>query len=768
MAKKRAEARARYYVREESKRLGWDTQHPSKRGQFLEEQETVDYFTELKDCLGLKKPDFLVVRDNLPHMVIETKSSFAQIDEAIADATGYANKISKRHDVRLAVGVAGTPDTAIQVRAVYKKRTWRPLESHGYQLTQIPTPDEAQTAIENDDGTTDVRLPDFKEFFEAAIAVSRFLRSAKIEEAIRPKVVGAIILALYKGDFSLAPDVVINHINANVAAAIRACKDVSAERRQFLIDTLHLSTEARAVPRYIHQIILQLERLNIRSIMRSGVDFIGQFYEAFLRYGADSKKLGIVFTPRHVTKYCADLVDTQLGHKVYDPACGTGGFLVAAFDNMLAQATTRRAIKHAKESLYGYDSNSTVWALAILNMIFRGDGKSNIELVNSCFDNDAVVDGRFDRALLNPPFSQENEPETKFIDHALRALKPGGECAAVLPTGVLAGDEYKAWRKQLVANHGVLAAIGMPVDLFYPVGAPTSLIVIRAHSPDTKQGTLLAKIHNDGFTISKKKRVPVPGSQFDEVLDLLRKFRRGEFKQTVPGLACAVERKQIVSGEEICAEQWLPQENTERKEVNDLIDHSFRQIYLSTVHYPSAVDVLYADFERELSAIENTTSRPTKGTKLVDVFEIQMGKSTGLSNYPAGTMPYISSGDTYNSIVGTIQPDPAEIIDTPVIPVTGFGQATIQPWRFCARGNGGSAVRILYPRFPMTLDELLWYACQINRQRWRFHYGRMAIITRLANLHVEPYPNWKFKVGKLSKCVCAFNQKLLALLPKGH
>ena len=315
-----------------------------------------------------------------------------------------ATDSEKNHKVKLAVGVAGTPDTSIQVRGRFKyNNKWLPLVSHGYELTQIPTPEEASTAIDNNDGTTDVRLPDFKEFYEAAISISRLLRSAKIEEVIRPKVIGAIILALYQGDFSTEPSVVINQINANVEAAILSCEDVSADKKRFLITTLHLSTEARAIPTCIDQIILQLERLNIRSIMRSSVDFLGQFYEAFLRYGADSKKLGIVFTPRHITRYCSQLVDVKLGHTVYDCACGTGGFLVAAFDRMLAEATTPAAKAKAKSSLFGYDSNSTVWALAILNMIFRGDGKSHIELVDSCFDFTKVVEGKFDRALLTPP-----------------------------------------------------------------------------------------------------------------------------------------------------------------------------------------------------------------------------------------------------------------------------------------------------------------------------------------------------------------------------
>jgi hypothetical protein len=110
-------------------------------------------------------------------------------------------------------------------------------------------------------------------------------------------------------------------------------------------------------------------------------------------------------------------------------------------------------------------------------------------------------------------------------------------------------------------------------------------------------------------------------------------------------------------------------------------------------------------------------------------------------NYPEGEIPFISSSDAFNSIVGMRNPPPEEIYDSPVITVTGFGRACIQPWRFAARGNGGSSVRVLVPRYSMTIPELLWYVSQVNVQRWRFHYGRMAIQSRLRNLTIDPYLN---------------------------
>ena len=355
---------------------------------------------------------------------------------------------------------------------------------------------------------------------------------------MRPKVIGAIILALYQASFSFDEDVVLEQVNANVRAAIAGFTDVPSERREFLAKTLILSTESDRLRGCIADIVYQLERLNVRSIMRSGVDFLGQFYETFLRYGQDSKKLGIVFTPRHITRFCAELADVRVGMTVYDPACGTGGFLVAAFDRMMKEATTSRAREAVRKSLQGYDTNPTVWSLAVLNMFFRGDGKSQI-IYGSCFDKTETE--LFHRGLLNPPFSQEGEPETSFIDHALENLRSGGQLAVVVKTSVMCDPELADWRKALVANHHVLAVISLPTELFYPTNAPCVIVLIKAHTPDMQRGTFLAKVSNDGFRISKKRRVPTDGSQLNRVLELFHRYSEKGVLRTVPGLACVID-----------------------------------------------------------------------------------------------------------------------------------------------------------------------------------------------------------------------------------
>lgn len=763
LAQKRAEARTRYYVREEAERTGWDIRHPAQGGSFLEEQEIVDYLSNLRLALKNERPDFACLLGGALRVIIECKSDWRDLDKATREAQEYAEAINsvRGHDVRLAIGVAGTPDARVQIRAFFKRgNRWVPLTSHDYPLTQLPTPAEAETALANNNGTTDVQLPDEREFFSAAIAISRLLRLAKIEEAVRPKVIGAIILALYHGEFSLEPGVVIENINTNVGAAVRAFKDIPKDRRDFLAQTLALSTEAHRLRQRIPDVVHQLERLNVRSIMRSGVDFLGQFYETFLRYGQDTKKLGIVFTPRHITRFCAELADVRLGHTVYDPAAGTGGFLVAAFDRMMKQATTPAARTKAKESLHGFDTNSTVWALAVLNMFFRGDGKSHMDY-GDCFEHTTDTRHQFDRALLNPPFSQEGEPETDFIDHALNALKPGGRLAVVVKTSGMVDSDLRKWRKTLVANHHVEAVITLPIELFYPTGVPTVILVVKAHAP--RQGTYLARAENDGFEISKKRRIPISGSQLPRVLELFRTYERAGQLETIPNVAMTIPRALIEDGAEICAERWLPSGTFTLADYELSRHETLKQLSLGMVNYPDIVDELMPDYESSLAA-GRKEGRPTGRAALSEWFTIANGRSTGSKNYPPGIVPYVSSGASYNGIVEFVEAPDDEIYSEPRVSVSCFGQASVQPWRFCARGNGGSAVRILKPKFGMTVPELLWFVGQINAQRWRFHFGRMALPERLSQLEVDPPPPHLPTIEPLKDKLIMFRRNLDVLM----
>jgi hypothetical protein len=111
-----------------------------------------------------------------------------------------------------------------------------------------------------------------------------------------------------------------------------------------------------------------------------------------------------------------------------------------------------------------------------------------------------------------------------------------------------------------------------------------------------------------------------------------------------------------------------------------------------------------------------------------------------------------------------VEEEEAELFEHGAITVTAFGQACIQPWPFIARGNGGSSVRVLIPRYRMSFADLLWFTAQINAQKWRFFYARMAIKSRIERLFVTSPPDRNANTGlDIGKNVRDLRDKLAEL-----
>jgi len=387
-----------------------------------------------------------------------------------------------------------------------------------------------------------------------------------------------------------------------------------------------------------------------------------------------------------------------------------------------------------KSSIYGFETNPTVWALSILNMFFRGDGKSHVEL-ESCFSPKSrkAIEKSFTKGFLNPPFSQQGEPERDFLDAAMDALEPGGELAAVVYAGVFADNEHREWRKAFLREHSVVAMISMPEDLFYPTAAPTSIVVARAHEPQApEQRILMTRVWHDGFEKLKSRRVEVPGSQLPEILNAVKSFSAGQTVQS--NLTSTVAAADLVDGDEWSPQQWLPQPKAGREAMRMSSEASLRSAYQAVARFPELADQALEDFTdpwADLPDLPTGKTLPVSG-----YFKVLNGRSKGEKNYEQGPCAYVSSGDSTNSIVRLVEGVDAEVFSRGGLSVTAFGAAAIQPWPFMGRGNGGSAVRVLIPKFNMSLRELLWFASQINLQRWRFFYARMAIKSRLEQLEL--------------------------------
>ncbi len=239
-------------------------------------------------------------------------------------------------------------------------------------------------------------------------------------------------------------------------------------------------------------------------------DIIGDFYGEFIRYtGGDAQGLGIVLTPKHITELFADLAKLNKNSVVLDTCCGTAGFLIAAMNKMIDGVGEAERARILENSLIGVEQEPSMFALAVSNMILRGDGKTNL-YQGSCFDEEILkqIENKATVGFMNPPYSQKGEDlhEWNFIIQLLDALQKNAIGIVIVPMS-LAIETRHSLREQLLKEHRLEAVMSMPDDLFYPVGVVSCIMVFTAHVPhnsDQHHESWFGYWKNDGF---KKDRV---------------------------------------------------------------------------------------------------------------------------------------------------------------------------------------------------------------------------------------------------------------------
>ncbi|HFD87663.1 MAG TPA: type I restriction-modification system subunit M [Gammaproteobacteria bacterium] len=241
-------------------------------------------------------------------------------------------------------------------------------------------------------------------------------------------------------------------------------------------------------------------------------DLLGAAYEYLIKFFADSagKKGGEFYTPAEVVRLLVQIVKPEAGNEVYDPTCGSGGFLIQAHQYIEEQGQDANDL-----ALYGQDSNGTVWSICNMNMILHNITRFSIENGDTLEDPQILDNGqirKFDRVLANPPFSQNYSranmtfpqrfrewcPETgkkadlMFVQHMLASLKPDGHMATVMPHGVLfRGGKEKMIREIFINDDVIEAIISLPPGLFYGTGIPACVLVCNKSKPDELRDKIL-------------------------------------------------------------------------------------------------------------------------------------------------------------------------------------------------------------------------------------------------------------------------------------
>lgn len=225
-------------------------------------------------------------------------------------------------------------------------------------------------------------------------------------------------------------------------------------------------------------------------------DFKGAIYESILEKNGQDKKSGAgqYFTPRALIKAMVDVIDPKITETVADPACGTGGFLLAAFDHMKPQSRDLSKQNFLKNNaLFGADNTALVVTLASMNLYLHdiGTEKSPIVCQDSLLD---TSDRMFDVILANPPFGtrpqgsvavdsarpefiKTSDNQVNFLQHIMSIVKTGGRVAVVLPDNVLTdGNATAKVREKLLADFNLHTILRLPTGIFYAGGVKTNVL----------------------------------------------------------------------------------------------------------------------------------------------------------------------------------------------------------------------------------------------------------------------------------------------------
>ena len=299
-------------------------------------------------------------------------------------------------------------------------------------------------------------------------------------------------------------------------------------------------------PNVLKQVIDELDSIDFR---RLGPDVKGDVFEYLLTHLEQSGLNGQFRTPRQIRSFMVQMVDPDLGDTVYDPACGTAGFLIDTVDHILARyseeaqevpiygedwlerrgqtlAEVKEEIEYLQTyrkgpgekipdwprleaSIYGTDVSRQMMRISMMNLVLHGIRRARLKRANVLSEMSGLSEDdlarRYQVILSNPPFAgqipkesirqdlptKSKKSELLFLGLMLRSLAPGGRCAVVVPEGALFGSTgaHIDLRERLLREFEVLAVVSLPAGVFKPyAGVKTSVLVFRRPKAETLKG----------------------------------------------------------------------------------------------------------------------------------------------------------------------------------------------------------------------------------------------------------------------------------------
>ncbi len=576
------EAETRLLIDRSLENLGWKLKGKDKNV-FFEQPRTE---TERKK-LGGKRPDYVLYSkgSDKPLIVIEAKKKGSRIDAALEQGIGYARTL----EAPLVFATDG-----VFCKAFHTGANRTPI-LNGEEIDEFIREALALrylTSYEVNTVSPKVQY-DRKELIRIFDEANNMLRGEGLRAGIERfgEFANILFLKLISESEQIKSESGIQ-TKFDIACSWDSIKQIpSSTRIEYINKTVYDKLNALYntdifTPLQIRDASILKEIMDkLDPLMLTDVDsdVKGDAFEYFLKASTSTKNdLGEYFTPRHIVKTMVRLVNPQIGETVYDPFCGTGGFLIESFrhiyNNMARTEANKKILRES--TVYGNEITNTA-RITKMNMILAGDGHSNIEMKDSLAnpidgtttytDEKGIVHHNgFDIVLANMPYSQKTKhgslydlPSTNgdsiCVQHCMKAINSAsenGRMALVVPEGFLFRKDLAKTREYLLDRCQLQSIISLPQGVFLPyTGVKTDIIYAtkvntKVKASEKKKSFWYFDVKSDGYTLDNHRR------KLDAPSDLAKyeEYRKLDEEQTADMLNVGFE---VIPLEKVCRNSYI-------------------------------------------------------------------------------------------------------------------------------------------------------------------------------------------------------------------
>lgn len=337
-------------------------------------------------------------------------------------------------------------------------------------------------------------------------------------------------------------------VNSELIPHLRKLRErPNATSRQKVISEIFSGVERTRIDteRNLLDILDKVHEISADNVDTTHVFTLSQVYEGLLlKMGERGNDGGQFFTPREIIRVMVKAIDPKIGETIYDPGCGTGGFLAQSFEHMAGQNNANITSADQLETLkqrtfYGREKDNVIYPIALANLvlhnidephIWHGNTLTGAETYGGLFEGAPAL---YDIVLMNPPFGgkEGKDAQTRFayktgatqvlfLQHVIDSLKPGGRCGIVLDEGVLFRTNEQAFvqtKRKLLDDCDLWCILSLPPGTFVNAGAgvKTNLLFFTKGQPTEKIW------YYDLSDIKVGKKTPLTAEKFEEFFRLL-------------------------------------------------------------------------------------------------------------------------------------------------------------------------------------------------------------------------------------------------------